>query len=357
MVLSDPVKRSLQPRRASTRSSCDRALNPPTIGTLGLIFLFVAALTAGQPVSAQGDTCLRRTIPVNVLTERGELVTGLTPLNFKGSLSHKPVKFVSMAADQSPQNAVIAIDGSGSMTYGRSEWLYSLAVAKDFVSGMPANTEIGFALFSTRVQKLIPPTTDRVKLNEELVLLEAEKQPVPKNEGQTALWSSLSTLVSDLIPLQRDDVLYVISDGQDNSSQSQFRKLQRVLSEKQVRFFAFSAETRDMSGGPHPGLIALGLDPLQALQDLASATGGYAVHVSRDPVARLPSRLDNLGKPTAEGLLVLSQFRQAYSFNRAEVEFPEPVTKPREWNVETRGFAAHNLTVLYPRILAGCASH
>ncbi len=322
-----------------------------------VLALFASLLAKGQ-LFAQTDTCLRRTIPVNVLTRQAELVSGLTPQNFKSSFHHQPVKFLSITPDQSPQRVVIAIDASGSMTFDRLEWRYSLDVAKDFLSGIPANTDLGFVVFSTRIQTLIPLTKDRSKINEELVRLEAEKYPAPKKQRETALWDSLSAVLSESIPLQKDDSLYVLTDGQDNSSKIQFSKFRTTLLEKEIRFFAFSADPFTMPGGPSQRVMMIP-DPrqaLEALRGLAEATGGYAVHLSRNPVDRMPARLDNFGKPTAEGLLVLSQFRQAYSFSRVQVEFAEPLKKSQEWVLETNGLTAHNLVIFYPHMLAACTN-
>lgn len=61
---------------------------------------------------------------------------------------------------------------------------------------------------------MIPLTNDRNKLSAELVSLEAESHFKNGKEGQTALWDSLSAVASDLFPLQKDDSLYVFTDGE-----------------------------------------------------------------------------------------------------------------------------------------------
>jgi hypothetical protein len=337
---------------------CDNAINARMARTVMLALLLIAALIAGKSVSAQSDGCLHRAIPVNVLTEQGEMVTGLTPMNFKASLDRKPVKFISVAPDQSPQRAVIAIDASASMTEDRAAWQFSLDVARDFVAGLPAGTEAGLAVFSTRVLTLIPPATDRRKLNDELARLKAEKQPAPKKEGKTALWDSLSDAAFHSIPLHDDDLLYVFTDGDDTVSKMEFKTFRSTLSEKQIRLFAFTAEAQVAAGiGPQTGAFVIPTNGLQNLQDLADSTGGYALHVSRDPlVGNLPVRVDKSGQPTAQGKLLHLQFQQAYSFNRVQVELPVPIKKPQEWYLNIRGLTGHNLAVVYPRRLASCAA-
>jgi hypothetical protein len=320
-----------------------------------LAVAFVAAFLARTPAMAQDDGCLRRAIPVDVLTERGEMVTGLTPQDFKACFHRTPVQFLSVTPNQSPQHFVIAIDASGSMTFDRSAWQYSLDVARDFAAGLPPSSEVGLAVFSTHVLKLIPLSTDRAKLNDELALLQAEKEPAPKNERETALWGSLSSLF-DSIPLQEDDLLFVFTDGEENYSKTHLGRFTRTLCTRQIRFFAFSAEAQLTGGAPQTGIAALTPNALQNLQDLADSTGGYVLHVSRDGVGSLPVRVDKSGRPTPQGQLVLSQFQQACWFNRVQVELAEPIKKPHAWNLQTHGLTARNVAVVSPRSLTGCAA-
>jgi len=320
--------------------------------TCRLISAYVAALLLGGQLLVQSDTCLLRTVPVNVLTEHGQIVTGLSPQNFKASFHHKQVKILSVTPDQSPRHIVIVIDASGSMTSERRQWRYYIDVARGFLAGIPASSLVGLVVFSTHIQKVIPPTNDRNKLGAELVSLEAETHFKNGKEGQTALWDSLSAVASDLFPLQSDDSLYVFTDGRDNSSKSSFSKLWRTALEKQVRFFVFSVDMSAFGGGPTPEESI----PPKELQDLADATGGYAVHVSHDAIGKLPSLTDKSGTPSGVALLLLMQFRQVYSFNRVQVELVGSFEKSQNWDLKTNALTAHNLVIVYPHVLEGCKS-
>jgi hypothetical protein len=91
-------------------------------------------------------------------------------------------------------------------------------------------------------------------------------------------------------------------------------------------------------GGPTPEESI----PLKELQDLADVTGGYAVHVSHDAIGKLPSLTDKSGRPSAVGLLILTQFRQMYWFNRVQVELEGSFEKSQNWELKTNALTAHN---------------
>src|SRR6202050_5851279 len=87
-----------------------------------MAIVFVAMLFVTGSLLAQTDPCLRRIVPINVMDDRGQLVTGLTENNFMGSIHHQPVRIVSLRPDGTARRVVIVLDASGSMTDGKRIW-------------------------------------------------------------------------------------------------------------------------------------------------------------------------------------------------------------------------------------------
>jgi hypothetical protein len=50
------------------------------------------------------------------------------------------------------------------------------------------------------------------------------------------------------------------------------------------------------------------------------------------------------------------QFRQVYWFNRVQLELVGSFEKSKNWDLKTNASIAHNLVIVYPRVLEGCKS-
>jgi Mg-chelatase subunit ChlD len=312
-----------------------------------VIFAFALAALAATPLCGQSDPCLHRTVPVNVLTAKGETVTGLTPENFKASFHRKPVKIVSVTEDKGPRRVLIVLDSSGSMIAHRREWQVYVGVARDLTRLLPPDGSIGLVVFTSKIEKYIPLTRDRAEIQKELAWLQAGTE---KFEGKTSLWDTVSVASSEFDAPQEGDAIYAITDGGDNTSKTRLNQLREILSEKRIRLFMFSKQTlpdEDIST-EHVGLMNI--------QDLADSTGGHAVRIHPNAQEDVPKLTDKSGKATPEGALVLRQFGEIFTFNRVEIELPERFEKSQEWSLDTKGLTAHDLLLTYPRRLAGCGT-
>ena len=311
-----------------------------------IVVALVFVLLGARGVRAQADSCLRRSVPVNVVNDQGQIVTGLTENNFIGSMHHQPVKILSVTQDDSPRRVVIVLDASGSMISEGSAWHQYLAVAHNLIAAMPSEALAGLVVFSSKVDKNIPLSESRDDLQDELNALREGRKALPKGERLTAIWDALATADAEFDSHQEGDAIYAITDGGENASKLKMNSLRKTLLEKRIRLFTYLGFT--FIGGPE---FNGGLD----LIDLSDATGGVGISTRRNDVGMLPALASGSGKPTPEGELLMAQYRQIFSFQRMEIQLPKALDKPQEWILKVTGTKAKDLTVVYPHKLAGCS--
>src|SRR4029077_6548521 len=133
----------------------------------GLSLLIVAILTQAGSLQAQGDPCLRRVVPVNVVLSESTRVRDLETENFKASIHGTPLKIISVTPELKPRRIMIVLDASGSMI-GSGYWATYLQVAAKLVEDQPGGTLIGLIVFSKQVNRVTTLTNDRDKLQNEL---------------------------------------------------------------------------------------------------------------------------------------------------------------------------------------------
>jgi len=312
-----------------------------------IVVALVFVLLGARQVLGQADSCLRRNVPVNVLNDQGQIVTGLTENNFIGSIRHQPVKVLSVTQDDSPRQVVIVLDGSGSMISEPTAWRLYLTVARNLIAAMPSGTLAGLVVFSSKVEKNIPLTSNRGILQDELTSLESGLRTLPKGPRRTALRDALVIAASGFDPTQQGDAIYAITDGEDNASKLGQNLLREKLLNKVIRLFTLSV---DFGAGPTRE-ERLGL---MSLPDLSNATGGYAVDLPRNAIGGPPTLANGSGEATPEGEVLMLQFKQIFSFQRMEIELPKALDKSQEWNLKVTGTEAKELTVVYPHELAAC---
>lgn len=309
-------------------------------------FIVVLFLVGSQ--LAQTDPCLRRSVPVNVVDDRGQLVAGLTENNFAGSIHHQPVKIISVMPDGTARRLLIILDASGSMIEDKRIWHLYLAVGRNLITPVPESTLVGLIVFSSKIEENILLTTRKKSLQDELTRLDPGARTFPKGPRHTALWDALETAASEFSQPQQGDAIYAITDGGDNASKTSEKPLEEDLLNRGIRLFTFSV---DPSAGPTPEET----NGPASLMELTQATGGYAVRLPNYSPGGPPSLLSGAGKLTPEGELLMLQFRQIFSFERIEVQLPKAPNKTQDWNLKITGMKAKDLTLVYPHKLAGCA--
>jgi len=85
---------------------------------------------SAAPLRAQQERCLERTFAVNVLTDSGEMVQGLTARNFLGKLHGEKIETTSAVLDTGPRRIVIVLDASGDK---HDTWALKVLLARRLV--------------------------------------------------------------------------------------------------------------------------------------------------------------------------------------------------------------------------------
>jgi hypothetical protein len=312
------------------------------------ILLFVSLANSAH-MFAQGDPCLHRVLPVNVVDDKGLIIRDLTASDFKASFHGKPVKIVSVKPNRAAPRVMIVLDASGSMMESNTNWAYNLKTARSLLQGMPPSTLMGLAVFSTKVETHIPPTQDPSKVIAELDRLGLGKRAFPKDIRKTALWDALNVVASDFDPPQTGDSIYALTDADDNSSVIHFGALKQTLLDRGIRVFA--SNLRMEQDGPTPE-DTLGR---MSMQDLVDSTGGSAVTAEYDAMAPSSGKIPTGPRQAAE--LVVGQMRQVLVYYEVEVELPGRWDKAKDWKLETAHLKERYVRVVYPRTLAPCPAH
>jgi hypothetical protein len=156
------------------------------------------------------------------------------------------------------------------------------------------------------------------------------------------------------------DAIYVITDGDDNASNSTSKEVTQILGAVGVRLFAFAIQGGEI--GFSRLQRELELSRSQKLLQTVEDTGGifvtyHPVYSGVVPFFPDPDLFDKSGMPTRLGTLLASQSRQMLNFYRIDIDLPAIVDKPQELKLELVGFGKSQrdaLVVSYPHILLPC---
>ncbi|MBI2957014.1 MAG: VWA domain-containing protein [Acidobacteria bacterium] len=311
--------------------------------------LFAVLLSVSLRASSQDSYCppgegseLRRVIPVNVLDRDSNQVTGLTAADFRGKYRGHPVKILSATWDTRPRRIVLVLDVSESMVrWSPARWATARAAARDILSRAPAEYEVALILFAKKVADPIPLQRSRAPVLQQLTAAVENPQKLEQElGGSTAFLDALLEAARLLDPPQVGDVIYAITDGGDNRSQTSEKKLRELLVGSGTRLYTLvflDPNRRDL--GAEYALFEPSL-----VREFVEVTGGHMAMA-------MPERENGaIGAP-------FGLYAQMAAFYRVEVELPEPVDKARSWKLEVvdaEGKRRQGLTLVYPNKLVPC---
>jgi len=315
--------------------------------------LFVICLCVA-PAFTQQDDCRQRVIPASIGATDGAPVPVLDSSNFEGTFRKKPIRVLSAAMNHEPPRVVLLLDISGSMFSRASDFSinFSIGLAEDLASTMPPDAEIGLAFFNSVLVPVLAPTKDRQGLKYELEGLRAHSNSF---KGNTALWDAVLGSAKMFDHPRVGDTIYVITDGGENASTAKKNRVAQTLAEAGVRLFSFIVANEGETA--EDAMRNWGVS-----QSLVNKTGGTSAHQWGIFPIKFPedyhaALFDRSGKPTVLGSSLATQFHQIFSFYRVTIEFPEPVNKPQDWNLELAGFSKsqrNKLVLTYPKMLVPC---
>lgn len=316
--------------------------------SLAIVFLAALFLTLRSlPLVAEEDACLHRTVPVNVLTERGLQYPNLASADFKASLHGKLVRIVSVRPNDVSPRVMIVVDASGSMFGDADGWTLNLGIARALLHYLPSDSLVGLAVFAKTVETNLPPMLDRERVSSEVTRLGTFHAKMPPGKHSTALWDSLKAVISDFGSPRVGDSIFLITDGEDNESSVRFRAVERAILASGLRVFASYFDSPD--GGPRPE-ERLGVSELR---DLVQETGGYQLVIDA-PLQVPKAGISMSGNSNAE-LQLEHQARQLVAYYNVEVELPERLDKSSGWKLKATGPKHGELLMFYPRELMPCS--
>jgi hypothetical protein len=196
----------------------------------------------------------------------------MTPQDLIAKVNGKLVNIVSVAVDSRPRRVVILLDTSGSMREDPDHWRLPLDVAVHVARSISSNTQLAFLTFDDVVHNVIDFSGDNSAVLGQLNRMSNGEAFSKKDiHGHTALYDAVYYGWQLLKNSTSADLLFVISDGDDNKSSLNLEALERILIGSGVRFFA--VRMRDLTNVSR----ARRLDEMgspRVLAEIAEETGG-----------------------------------------------------------------------------------
>jgi hypothetical protein len=195
-----------------------------------------------------------------------EIVTRTTLANFTATLDGHLIKLTGLHADAAPHRFVVLLDQSGSMK--ERLWPGELTLAKHFAAALSPTARAGLIAFDEVIQSKVPLASG-VDLEKKLQEIE-RTQP----KGRTSILTALGEALDLLEPFQPGDLVYLISDGGENSPRSaNWNKLRDRLQRNGVRLFAMIL-VDDHFEAPHNGVTLEEQQGWSTLRSLILDSGG-----------------------------------------------------------------------------------
>lgn len=214
--------------------------------TVCRILRFTAvALTLAATGQAQTSSCEKYTVIASVLGDDGLPLRGLTAQNFAGELRGKPIRVASAAPLPEPRKIAVILDGSEGMRDASSgKWAMAQAVVGHIVENGPRNAEYTVAIAGMEEKRPVRGhAMEPIFLNKFSDLLQGI--PMATHKARRApifdvIQGSLALLESS----EPGDVVFLVTDGGDESSRVKARDVQRELILRGARLFAVTLPMR-----------------------------------------------------------------------------------------------------------------
>jgi hypothetical protein len=302
---------------------------------------------------AQDSGCTRRTIAVGVVDSAWNLVPGLSGVNFRGRIHGQEVKLLSATLDTNPRRIFVLLDASGSMMDPDGGWWKTERnISEYLIRFAPPRASIAFMGFTGTVLDTEGFAEDpQVLLKNLSALVKVCEQP--QKARRTALYDAISSARDLLGARDAGDVVCPLTDGGDNKSRIDPKKVEEALLGAGVRLFGI-VMSQELGGRGRTPAEPYG--PAE-LHSMIEATGGNALFV---PYGARSDPYKYMGAQThadAVNLALQRLFRQMGEFYRVEVRLPEVVEKPTKWKLEVidaGGKPMRGVEIHYPQELMPC---
>lgn len=232
-----------------------------------LWFVTLATLTSlvlSQTVIAQSE---RVVLSATVVNESGRTLPTLSAADFTVLVDNQPRKILTFNHEDAPMSVGILVDISGSVSSPSNKGLANVAdgIEKLLQVGNPGS-DYFVAAFRSKPGLVHEWTNDAQSIRNKLLPLELE--------GTSALYDGLyKTIEYVKTGRHHKKVIVVVSDGQDNASQHDFKDVREFLKESDVVLYAVVVVDKQSAGS------ALGLEGQGIFAELTKVSGGEALLV------------------------------------------------------------------------------
>jgi hypothetical protein len=292
-------------------------------------FVLAALLEAGS-LAAQ----LSCPATVSVIAFSGNRTETLTVNDFRATTKGYEISIRAVDLPPAARRILFVLDRSGSMT--SSKLLTDQAVG-EALSAVPVDNTVAFLVFAGQYSK----QTDFMNLEslkERLPDILTWK-PGSKSKGpDTPLWDNIGRALQMLTPHRPGDVIFVISDGDNNLGKLSFKEVQDELGKAGVPVLAF------IKSDPYAATPQEKVGPT-FLNVFAKATGGWVSQMQ--------------GQSNRPGQMIL-QLEHQYILELEVTPNPgsmKPAQKIQKWQLSLKSPEfRRRITLSYPSSLYPCAA-
>jgi len=336
--------------------------------------VIVFVLTAAR---CEGQSCKTREIPFNIFSHDQNHELSLSPSDLEASAGRQHLTIAAVMPRTESHKIILLSDVSGSMLQpdgarsNPNSWHFQWELAADFISAVPAEHEVGLAVFAGRMRPILWPTRDRAALMDQIQSFGLHRTEflAQKDLGrETALWDAIREAAVMFGPFNPGDAIYVISDADDNRSKAPAELVKETLLDAGIRLFAFrfvdpgSGILFSNSPPGLSGLVESSYTLAGLLKGLSGETGGWVTSALRpragfDLDSRIPTHFE--GPPEMRRTLDFLYWLME-GFYTVRVEFPAPRLRAASLTLSLRGAdkaRQRQLTITYPHTLMQCTGN
>lgn len=304
-------------------------------------FFLLSALSS-TALTARSDSCLVREIPVSVTDQRGRFVSDLTASHFRVRIRGSRTS-VTAVAPGFTRRVVLLLDVSPSMKTSTRDWQSILSFTRDVAIATPAKILIAFLTFDDDTQVVSGFDRPRAELLQKVSEIAAGASK-KTNKANTALLDAIKTSTALLEPIQSGDAIFVVTDGQENSSMEKEPQLQRYLLSAGVRVFGvIGVDTL------RAGVVGLAPSPRDTTPNVFEITGGLSLRLPWQVAGRRNKFHPELSRDALAMLL-----QEMTAWYQVQITIGQPIQKYSPLNIDARKSGSGNLLLRFPTKVAPC---
>lgn len=304
---------------------------------LGLLFLLAA-------VAVAQDTCTHQVIPISIVQKNELLMPDLTPADFHAEVGNSAIQIRSVSNFVQPHRVLLLLDASGSMG---DKWGAALVLADQLAEAKLSDIRFGLYVFGEKAGEQVGFGVDNRAVA--AMLREIATDKVGHVGGMTPLRDAIISSLSTFPMLGPGDVIFAITDGDDNYDKSSYDDLLTALLQKRVRLF-LCLLFANRSYAPAPEA------PTQPIADIATASGGLILRDFNDVVLADMAHRHNKRFNAAIDSMLVAILRQVVASRTIEFDLPAPISKSEKWKLSFANRApwSEGAKILYPQRLESC---